>query len=118
MKGKTQVDPAEAVGGRVPTRTEHQRLEALARANAVRVDRSRLKGRLKRGEEDIMQVLMSPPPCVHTAKVAEILMALPKVGPVRASRILEECRISSTKTIIGLTPRQRNELIARLARLH
>ncbi len=97
-----------------PTRTEQQRREALARANAVRTLRSQLKERLKRGEERIENVLNSPPEYVHSAKVVELLMALPQVGPVRAARLLEACRVSASKTVIGLTPRQRAELLNRL----
>lgn len=97
-----------------PARTEQQRLEALARANAVRTQRSQLKVRLKSGEERLEDVLLSPPEYVHTAKVVELLMALPQVGPVRAGRILEACRVSASKTVIGLTPRQRAELLAHI----
>ena len=116
MKRDTQAVPPQVSALRTPARTERQRLEALAWANTVRRERSLLKARLKRGEEDIQGVLLSPPECIHTAKVVDLLRALPKVGPVRASQILEECRISSAKTVIGLTPRQRAELVTRLTR--
>ncbi|NLE73251.1 MAG: hypothetical protein GX604_01255 [Actinobacteria bacterium] len=99
---------------RTPARTEQQRLEALARANAVRTQRSQLKIRLKNGEERLEDILLSPPDYVHTAKVLELLMALPQVGPVRAGRILEACRVSASKTVIGLTPRQRTELLTHI----
>ncbi|NLG66424.1 MAG: hypothetical protein GX536_01780 [Actinobacteria bacterium] len=109
MDQKSPVTPAQT-----PARTQQQRLEALARANAVRTLRSQLKDRLKRGEERLEDILLAPPEYVHSANVLELLMALPQVGPVRAGRILEACRVSASKTVIGLTPRQRTELLNHL----
>ncbi len=103
-----------AVPSHTPARTEQQRLDALARANSVRTLRSQLKDRLRKGEERLENVLMAPPEYVHSAKVVELLMALPQVGPVRAGRIMEACRVSASKTVIGLTPRQRTELLNHL----
>jgi hypothetical protein len=48
---------------------------------------------------------------VHTAKVIDLLLAVPKCGRVKANRILERCRISPARTVNGLTPRQRKELL-------
>ena len=48
---------------------------------------------------------------VHTAKVLDLVLAVPKYGRVKANKILERCRVSSSKTVNGLTPRQRKELL-------
>jgi hypothetical protein len=48
-------------------------------------------------------------------EVADLLLALPKYGPVKVNKVLGQCRIAPTKTIGGLTPRQRDELAALLA---
>jgi hypothetical protein len=48
---------------------------------------------------------------VSTAKVFDMLMAVPKFGRVKASRFLNTCRISQSKTVGGLSDRQRTELI-------
>ena len=56
-------------------------------------------------------MLSDPPPCVHTAKVLDLLLAVPKYGRVKANRVLERCRISPARTVNGLTPRQRKELL-------
>jgi hypothetical protein len=48
---------------------------------------------------------------VHTAKVIDLLLAVPKYGRVKANRVLERCRISPARTLNGLTPRQRKELL-------
>jgi hypothetical protein len=86
-------------------------MEALRRANDIRSERARLKERLRSGEMVIVDVLSDPPECVHTAKVMDLLLAVPKYGRVKANRILERCRISPARTINGLTPRQRKELL-------
>jgi hypothetical protein len=51
---------------------------------------------------------------VQTAKVIDMLMAVPKYGRVKTNRILNQCRISPSKTIGGLSERQRAELVAQL----
>ena len=40
-----------------------------------------------------------------------MLMAVPKFGRVKAARFLNQCRISQSKTVGGLSDRQRAELI-------
>jgi hypothetical protein len=44
------------------------------------------------------------------------LLAVPKYGRVKVNRILTQCRISPSKTVGGLSERQRNELISFLRR--
>jgi hypothetical protein len=94
-----------------PLRSLDQRMDALKRANDVRVRRARLKKDLKDGRVRIDQILHNPPEYVSTAKVIDILMAVPKFGRVKAARFLNTCRISQSKTVGGLSDRQRTELI-------
>jgi len=94
-----------------PERSQQQRMDALRRANDIRSERARIKERLRRGELGISEVLGDPPVCVHTAKVLDLLLAVPKFGRVKANRLLERCRVSPAKTVNGLTPRQRKELL-------
>src|SRR5660398_245805 len=101
----------EAGISQTPERTHKQRMEALSRANRVRSERARLKENLKKGESKIADVLEEPPAYVHTAKVFDLLMAVPQCGRVRTINVLERCRVSPSKTVIGLTPRQRGELV-------
>ena len=86
-------------------------MDALKRANDIRVKRAKLKKDLKDGHVQIEDVLQSPPEYVSTAKVIDILMAVPKFGRVKAARFLNQCRISQSKTVGGLSERQRAELI-------
>lgn len=92
-----------------------QREEALRRANAVRRQRAQLKRDLKAGRCAIDELLADPPAFVQTAKVADLLLAVPKYGPVKVNKLLARCRIAPSKTIGGLSARQRNELAALLA---
>jgi hypothetical protein len=94
-----------------PERTQQQRMDALRRANDIRSERARLKERLRTGQLVIVDILADPPACVHTAKVLDLLLAVPKYGRVKANRALERCRISPARTVNGLTPRQRKELL-------
>jgi len=94
-----------------PARSRDQRMEALKRANDIRVRRAKLKKDLKDGRVRIQSILSNPPEYVSTAKVFDILMAVPKFGRVKAARFLNQCRISQSKTVGGLSDRQRAELV-------
>lgn len=91
-------------------------MEALQRANEIRSKRAQLKKQLKDGALSIAEVISSPPEYIQTAKVIDLLMAVPRCGKVRATRYLNQCRIAQGKTIGGLTERQRDELLELLAR--
>jgi hypothetical protein len=94
-----------------PSRSLDQRMEALRRANDIRVRRAQLKKDLKLGRVKLEDILRDPPDFVSTAKVLDMLMAVPKLGQVKARRYLTLCRISESKTVGGLSDRQRAELI-------
>ncbi|MHB8868393.1 MAG: integration host factor, actinobacterial type [Thermoleophilia bacterium] len=96
---------------RTPERTSAQRLAALQRANETRSARARIKDQLRTGEVGISALLAAPPDSLLTAKLENLLLAIPHSGPVRTRTILSHCRISSSKTVGGLTPRQRHALL-------
>ena len=102
---------ATKVQTQAPTRSLDQRMEALQRANDVRVKRAKLKKDLKTGRVRVEEILADPPEYVGTAKVFDMLMAVPKFGRVKAARLLNQCRISQSKTVGGLSERQRTELV-------
>ena len=91
-------------------------MEALQRANDVRSRRAKLKMELKAGRQSIHQLLLRPPEYLETAKVFDIMLAVPKYGRVKVNKILTQCRISPSKTIGGLSERQRAELVTLLRR--
>ncbi len=109
----TTSGPAHAAA---PERSLTQRMDALQRANEIRSRRAQLKRDLKAGRASIHDLLADPPEFVETAKVFDILLAVPKYGRVKVNKVLTTCRISPSKTIGGLSERQRTELVALLRR--
>lgn len=75
-----------------------------------------LKKDLKAGRMSVHRLLLHPPEYVLTAKVFDMLLMVPKYGRVKANKVLKECRISPSKTIGGLSERQRRELVESLRR--
>jgi hypothetical protein len=85
-------------------------MDALRRANEIRAGRARLKRDLKAGRVAIGPLLLDPPPFLETAKVFDMLLALPRHGRVKATKILHSCRVAPGTTFGALTERQRTEL--------
>jgi hypothetical protein len=86
----------------------------LARANEIRVRRAQLKRDLRAGRERVTDLLLEPPAWLETAKVYEVMLAVPKVGRVKADKMLRLHAISPSKTVGGLSLRQRSALVAAL----
>lgn len=107
-----RVDVAVAAPSRVLAR--EQRVRALGRANQVRTARATLKNELATGRARIEDVLTHPPAFATTAKVSDLLLAVPGFGPARATRALARCRIPYAKTTASLSERQRVALLALL----
>src|SRR6187200_2351885 len=99
-----------------PERSLTQRMDALNRANEIRTRRAKLKRDLKANRVSIHDLLLEPPEYVETAKVFDMLLAVPKYGRVNVNKVLVQCRISPSKTIGGLSQRQRTELVSMLRR--
>jgi hypothetical protein len=106
---------ADVMDVQVPERSLQQRMEALQRANEVRLPRAEWKKDVKRDTALALQPLEladaggSP---FDTMKIGEYLRSIPKVGRVKANRALNRLAISPTKTLAGLTGRQRAEVHA------
>lgn len=94
-----------------PDRTLAQRLGALEEANRVRTRRAQLKRDLKAGRVNVLDVFESPPEWAGTMKVFDLLLAVPKLGRVKVNKALQHQRISPSKTVGGLSARQRGELV-------
>jgi hypothetical protein len=99
-----------------PERSLVQRMDALQRANEIRTRRAQLKRDLKAGRQPIHALLLNPPDYLETAKVFDLLLAVPKYGRVKVNKILTGCRISPSKTLGGLSQRQRTELVELMRR--
>lgn len=110
----TSVNPP--VSATVPDRSLQQRMDALENANKIRTQRAKLKKDLKRGLASLHDLLLEPPEYLDTCKVFDILLATPKYGRVKANKVLNQCRISPSKTVGGMSQRQRTELVSMLRR--
>lgn len=100
----------------VPDRSLIQRMDALYRANEIRTKRAQLKRDLTAGRQQIHDLLLEPPEWVETMKVFDLLLAVPKYGRVKVNKILVQCRMSPSKTVGGMSSRQRTELVSMLRR--
>src|SRR3954464_5771629 len=87
---KTPAKPTVAA----PERSLVQRMEALERRRYIRTRRAQLKRDLKAGRSSIHDLLLEPPEFVETAKVFDVLLAVPKYGRVNANDDLVQCLIS------------------------
>ena len=95
-----------------PDRTLQQRREALHEANRIRSARAELKRDLKACRRSVVQLVCSPPEFIDTMKILDLLLAAPTVGRVKANKWLLRARVSPSKTVGGLSERQRMELVA------
>ena len=85
---------------------QQQRLESLARGNAVRHARAQLKRDLAGGSVELAEIVEDSPSWTQDMKVRVPLLALPGIRPTKADRVLKSCRIPHSKTVAGLSGRQ------------
>lgn len=101
--------------GSTPDRSLEQRRAALVEANRIRTHRKLVKRDLKAGRREPADVLVDPD-CA-TMKLYDLLLALPKMGRAKVDRLIRTARISPSKTVGGLSRRQREELAAAIPTL-
>lgn len=106
-----------------PARSPEQRAAALVKANRVRVARARLKRRIKADPSyRVLETALAGDTTalgleadeLATMKVYELLIAAPALGRVKVNRVLRRSTTSPSKTVGGLTWRQREELTTEL----
>jgi hypothetical protein len=101
----------------LPTLTEEQRRDALAKAAEARRKRAELKGQLKQEKMSLRDVLSRQgDDVVGKMKVSSVLESLPGVGKVRARRIMERLDISATRRIRGLGAKQKDALLTEFSK--
>lgn len=86
----------------------------MLEANRVRTSRAALKKQLKAREVPALDLILEPPDYIETMKVQDLLLAIPKYGKVKTGKTLQQSRISPSKTVGGMSPRQRVELVWRM----
>jgi len=101
----------------LPTLTDEQRRQALAKAAVARKRRAELKGELKSGKRTLHDVLARQgDDTVGKMKVSNVLESLPGVGKVRARKLMEKLDISASRRIRGLGAKQRESLLAEFSK--
>lgn len=96
----------------LPTLTEEQRRDALAKAAEARKARAEIKQRLKAGTLTLPQMLeQQTDDTIGKMKVSAVLEALPGVGKVRAKKIMEQLEIAPTRRVRGLGDKQKTALL-------
>lgn len=93
----------------MPRRSLDQRRRALEKANEIRSHRAALKKQYKTGDADPLDALVDP--LCGSWKVSGWLEAIPGKGRTKVSRFLWLEAISPSRTLAGLTPRQRSAVI-------
>lgn len=99
----------------LPERTADQRLEALCKANASRIERARFKTSLRRltkaqAARMVVAMVERPPEWAVSWRCAELLRAVPLLGPVKVNQLMQRLAIYDGKRLGGLTGRQRRDL--------
>lgn len=88
----------------VPDLTPEQRRAALDKAAAARRERAEVKNRLKHSGGSLVDVLKEGQhnDVVGKMKVLDLLQAMPGLGRVRATQLMERIGISPTRRVRGL----------------
>lgn len=102
----------------LPTLTEEQRRQALAKAAEARKKRAEVKEQLKKGQLSLRDLLSrgSSDDIVGKMKVSNALESLPGVGKVRARKLMERLDISSSRRVRGLGAKQKEALLSEFSK--
>lgn len=99
----------------LPTMTPEQLEQMRAKAAEARRAKAAALDEVKHGTLSITAALSGEDTRLRKAKVHRVLLALPGVGDVRAAGLMKAAGIHETRTVRGLTSRQRNDLLGLLA---
>ena len=92
-----------------------QHLQALERANAVRLARAALKRSIACGDVSAADVILDAPWEAESMTVADLLTSQRRWGQTRCRRFLQTIPLSESKTIGSMTDRQRHAAAELLA---
>lgn len=102
-------DPVSTPAAGVP-----QHLQALARANRVRLARASLKREIAKGKTPVVSVIVDLPWQAESMSLSELLCSQPRWGQTRTRKLLNSVGLSENKRLDTLTRRQRTLLVSRL----
>ena len=87
-----------------------QHLQALQRANEVRLARADLKRRIAQGQASASEIVLSCPPELEGMSVSDLLMSQRRWGRTRCRKFLAAIPLAENKSIGSMTERQRRAL--------
>jgi hypothetical protein len=101
----------------LPSLTPEQRAAALEKAAEIRKARAKLKEDLKQGKTSLATVLeqAEADDVVGKLKVSAVLQAMPGIGKIRATQIMEKLKIADSRRLRGLGEQQRKALLGEFA---
>ena len=101
----------------LPPMSDEQRADALAKAGAARRQRAEIKALLKTGSLTLGEVFerAETDDIVAGTKVYPLLASMPRMGKVKAMRLMDELQIAENRKIRGLGSRQRENLLNEFA---
>jgi len=91
-----------------------QHLQALERANRVRLARAALKRSIANGEVPVAEVIEKCPWQTETMTLSELLRAQSRWGRTRTRKLLASAGLNENKRLETLTERQRALLVSQL----
>jgi hypothetical protein len=91
-----------------------QHMQALGRANEVRLARAELRRQVAGGETTVQEIIHCVPWEAETMTVFDLLLAQHRWGRSRVRRLLGQENLAERKQIGALTERQRKSLLDRL----
>jgi hypothetical protein len=89
-----------------------QHMQALQRANEVRLARAELKRSVAEGGTTVGAVILACPWEAASMTIAELLLSQRRWGATRCSKFLSAIGMTETKTVGSMTDRQRRALAA------
>ncbi|HHW19126.1 MAG TPA: integration host factor [Firmicutes bacterium] len=99
----------------LPSLTPEEKKKALEKAQSMRKARADLRQKLKKGEIKFSEIIEGNDPVIQRMKVSYLLKSLPRVGKVKAEKIMEEVGIDESRRVQGLGKRQKEALLQRFA---
>lgn len=91
-----------------------QRIQALAKANEIRLARAEVKARVADGRTTAAAVILEPPACTLSMTLAELLASQRRWGARRVEDFTAATGLSETKLLGDLTAGQRRLLVLAL----
>jgi hypothetical protein len=85
-------------------------MQALQRANAVRLARAELKRRVAIGEISVADVILDAPWEAESMTISDLLTSQRRWGHTRCRKFLQCVPMSENKTVGSMTDRQRRAL--------